>query len=169
MTSNKERVSKTRKLIQAEYEANELADLKQRQTRARSFSVGTTTGGIIELNMRGDFSNLWYQVNPVEAVELIEQLAAAAGLEIAKRPKNDFTSWRTWDANTPDFSHWKGSAPWQINADERDLLAAIEDKRKTGVLNPASSIKKEMMLESENISENVVEDQDKYDDEDEKE
>jgi len=166
MTIKKERVSKTRKLIHAECEANELADLKQRQTRARSFSIGTTTGGIVELNMRGDFATLWYQVNPVEAVELIEQLASAIGLEIAKRPKNDFTSWRTWDANMPDFSHWKGAAPWQIGPNERDILAEIEDSRNTGVLNPATSVKRSHMIE--NSEENLVEsDEDKYNDEDE--
>jgi hypothetical protein len=38
------KISKTRKQIHAEYENNELAGLKQNQTRARSLSVGTCTG-----------------------------------------------------------------------------------------------------------------------------
>jgi hypothetical protein len=117
------KLSKTRQLIHAEYEANELADLKQRQTRARSLSVGTAGGGVIELNMRGDFANLWFQMNPTEAIEIIGQLAAASGVEIAIRPRNDFASWRGWDTSLPASVHWLGTAPWQLSEEDRALLA----------------------------------------------
>ena len=105
------KVSKTRQKIHEIYEENELANLKQSQTRARSFTVGTTTGGIIEVGMRGDFANLWYLLQPVEAVEIINQLAAASGLEIAMRPKQDFSTWRGWETSLPSSIHWMGTAP----------------------------------------------------------
>lgn len=125
---NKKKVSKTRQQIHEIYEQNELASLKQNQTRARSFTVGTTTGGIIEVGMRGDFANLWYLLQPVEAVEIIGQLAAAAGVEIAMRPRQDFASWRSWDTSLPSSVHWMGSAPWQISEEERLKLEEAKKK-----------------------------------------
>jgi len=128
-----QKTSKTRKLIEQEFESNELANLKQAQTRARSFTVGATTGGIIEVAMRGDFSNLWYLLKPVEAAEIIEQLAAAAGLEVAMRPKQNFTAWRSWDSQMPEFSDWKGSAPWQLDENQRNALSAYDTKLLTPI------------------------------------
>jgi hypothetical protein len=122
------KVSKMRQKIQEAYEEGEYANLKQTQTRASSFSVGTTTGGIIEVSMRGDFSNLWYLLHPVEAVEMIEQLAAAAGLQVALRPKQDFTSWRSWDTTIPGTAHWIGAAPWQLSDDDRNYLTEMKEK-----------------------------------------
>lgn len=122
------KVSKTRQKIHELYEENELANLKQSQTRARSFTVGTTTGGIIEVGMRGDFANLWYLLQPVEAVEIINQLAAAAGLEIAMRPKQDFSTWRGWDTSLPSSAHWIGAAPWQLSEEQREELEAVKAK-----------------------------------------
>ena len=122
------KVSKTRQQIHELYEENELANLKQAQTRARSFTVGTTTGGIIEVGMRGDFANLWYLLQPVEAVEIINQLAAAAGLEIAMRPKQDFSTWRGWDTSLPPSVHWVGAAPWQLTEEQRAELEAVKAK-----------------------------------------
>jgi len=122
------KLSKTRQEIHALYEKNELADLKQRQTRARSLSVGTAGGGIIELNMRGDFANLWYQMQPTEAIEIIGQLAAASGIEIVMRPRQDFASWRSWDATLPTSVAWMGTAPWQLSEEDRALLAEHKAK-----------------------------------------
>ena len=122
------KVSKTRQQIHELYEENELANLKQSQTRARSFTVGTTTGGIIEVGMRGDFANLWYLLQPVEAVEIINQLAAAAGLEIAMRPRQDFATWRGWDTSLPPSVHWMGAAPWQLTEEQRAELEAVKAK-----------------------------------------
>ena len=122
------KVSKTRQKIHEIYEENELANLKQSQTRARSFTVGTTTGGIIEVGMRGDFANLWYLLQPVEAVEIINQLAAASGLEIAMRPKQDFSTWRGWETSLPSSIHWMGTAPWQLNEEQRAELEAVKAK-----------------------------------------
>lgn len=122
------KLSKTRQEIHAIYEQQELADLKQRNTRARSLSVGTAGGGIIELNMRGDFANLWYQMQPTEAIEIIGQLAAAAGVEIAMRPRQDFAAWRSWDTTLPASVAWMGAAPWQLSEEDRALLTAYKEK-----------------------------------------
>jgi len=114
--------------VQSIDEQSHIAGLKQSQTRARSLTIGTTTGGIIEVAMRGDFSNLWYLLHPVEAVEVINQLAAAAGLEVATRPRNDFASWRSWDTQLPDSVHWMGTAPWQLSPEQREQLGEIKVK-----------------------------------------
>lgn len=124
----KKRISKTREQINKLYEENELAALKGAQSRANSFTVGTTTGGIIELGMRGNTASLWYLLQPVEAIEIIGQLAAATGVEIAMRPRNDFASWRSWDTSLPDDITWLGSAPWQLSEDRRTAIAAVKEK-----------------------------------------
>jgi len=112
MTTRKKE-TKIRKKINEIYEENELANLESNKNRARSFTVGTAFGGIIEVSMRGDFHNLWCILQPVEAVEFIEQLAAAAGLQVALRPKQDFASWRGWNVDTEN-KYWVGSAHWQL-------------------------------------------------------
>jgi len=145
MTSKK--ISETRQKIHDLYEENEYASLKQNQSRARALTIGNTTGGIIEVSMRGDFSHLWYSLHPVEAVEIIEQLAAAAGLQVAMRPKQDFTSWRSWDTTIPGSAHWLGAAPWQLPDEEREYLGevraknvqAIEESKKVEALEEAKN------------------------------
>ena len=122
------KLSKTRQEIHKQYEENELASLKQNQTRARSLSVGTAGGGVIELNMRGDFANLWYQMQPTEAIEIIGQLAAAAGIEIAMRPRQDFAAWRSWDTTLPASVIWMGASPWQLSEQDRNLLSEAKAK-----------------------------------------
>ena len=122
------KISRTRQKIHDLYEENEFANLKQSQTRARSFSIGATCGGIIEVSMRGDFANLWYLLQPTEAVEIIGQLAAAAGLDIAIRPKQDFSSWRSWDTSLPSSVQWMGAAPWQLSEEQRLELEAAKSK-----------------------------------------
>lgn len=118
--------SKIRKKINKFYEENELANLEANKNRARSFTVGTAFGGIIEVSMRGDHHNLWCLLQPVEAVEFIEQLAAAAGLQVALRPKQDFASWRGWNVDTEN-KYWVGSAHWQLGNDD-PAAKALEGK-----------------------------------------
>ena len=129
--------SKVRQEIEAIYEQNELAALKASQTRARSLTCGQTTGGVIEFVLRGDSANMWYVCNPVEAVEIMESIAAACGLEILKRPKQDFTAWRSWDLEQPNDSHWKGAAPWQLGDNSKKKLSKLSEQ-KYGVL-PANT------------------------------
>lgn len=126
MTQNK--VSKTRRQIDELREKQELVNMLENLSRARSLTVGTTTGGIIEVGLRGDDSHLWYLLQPTEAVEIINQLAAAAGLEIAIRPRNDFASWRSWDTSLPPSVQWMGAAPWQLSDEERVELQAAKSK-----------------------------------------
>jgi hypothetical protein len=122
------KLSKTRQQIHQLYEENELASLKQNQSRGRSLTVGTAGGGIIELCIRADFSSLWYQLSPTEAIELIGQLAASAGVDIAMRPKQDFSSWRSWDTSLPESVAWMGAAPWQLTEEQRLELEAVKAK-----------------------------------------
>jgi hypothetical protein len=147
MAPKKENISETRKKIHSLYEENELADLQQRNNRARSITIGTANGGMIEVGMRGDYSSLWYVLRPVEAAEILEQLAAAAGLEIAIRPKQNFASWRSWDSEMPVFAEWKGSAPHNIGPDQKEVLIAYETKQIKAILE-AKEIKK--LQESKN-------------------
>jgi hypothetical protein len=129
----KKNKSKIRQEIEAIYEQNELASLKANQSRARSITCGQTTGGLLEIVLRGETNSMWYVCNPVEAVEFMESIAAACGLEILKRPKQDFTSWRSWDLDQPNSVHWKGSAPWQISEKDRKQLAKVHNE-KYGIL-----------------------------------
>lgn len=128
MTKKQEKISKTRKKINDFYEENELASLESNKNRARSFTVGTAFGGIVEVGMRGDFHSLWCLLQPVEAVEFIEQLAAAAGLQVALRPKQDFSTWRSWNFDT-DSKYWVGAAPWQLpdQQDNKQLSGSEEE------------------------------------------
>ena len=128
MTKKIEKTSKIRQQVNTIYEENELANLKQTQTRGRSVTIGTAGGGVIELCIRGDFTSLWYQLSPTEAVELMGQLAAAAGVEIVMRPRQDFASWRSWDTSLPSTVQWMGAAPWQLSDDERSVLAEAKAK-----------------------------------------
>jgi hypothetical protein len=131
MQKKKEQESEIRQKINQYYEENELANLESNRNRARSFSVGTAFGGIIEVSMRGDFHNMWCLLQPVEAVEFIEQLAAASGLQVALRPKQDFASWRGWNVET-DNKYWIGSAHWQLGNDDpaRKALEGNEEDQK---------------------------------------
>lgn len=127
MTKRQEKLSKTRKKINEIYESIELANLETNKNRARSFTVGTAFGGVVEVGMRGDFHSLWCLLQPVEAVEFIEQLAAAAGLQVAVRPKQDFSTWRSWNFDT-DSRYWVGAAPWQLpDYEENKQLTGSEE------------------------------------------
>jgi len=106
----------------------QLADFMQRKKMARSVSVGSAGGGIIEVSMRGDFADLFMHLKPPEVMELIGQLAAGSGIEICARPKNDFSSWRSWDPSLPESVAWLGAAPWQLSESDREELYAAKVK-----------------------------------------
>jgi hypothetical protein len=126
MRKKVQKESKIRARINEIYEENELANLEASRNRARSFSVGTAFGGIVEVSMRGDFNNLYCLLQPVEAVEFIEQLAAAAGLQVALRPRQDFATWRGWDVDAED-RYWVGAARWQLgNVSNKELEGSKE-------------------------------------------
>lgn len=125
---SKKKESKFRQKINEIYEQNELANLESNKNRARSITVGTAFGGAVEIAMRGDYHNLWTVMQPVEVVEIIEQLASGVGLEIAMRPRQDFASWRSWDPTLPATITWMGAAPWQLSDEDRQLLAEAKAK-----------------------------------------
>jgi hypothetical protein len=130
--------SKTERKIRQLNEEAQIANIGQNRTRARSLTIGTTTGGIVEVHMRGDFSSLWYLLNPVEAVEIMQQFAAACGVEIAMRPKQDFSTWRSWDLSLPGETHWIGAAPWQLSNEQRQSLSGIQNTEVKLLNNPPS-------------------------------
>ena len=106
--------SEIRKKINEMAEENEYYNLQQNKNRARSITCGTAFGGTIEVNMRGDHHSMWCSMTPVEALEFAEQMAAACGVQVALRPKDDFSAWRGWDLENTEYSHFKGAAPWQV-------------------------------------------------------
>lgn len=115
--------SELRKQIHEAYEQNELDSLFSMRHRARAITVGTAFGGTCEISMRTENNYMYAQIQPIEVVELIEQLAAGIGVEIAMRPKKNFASWRGWEEVIDqrigwDKIAWKGSAIWQIGGDQ---------------------------------------------------
>lgn len=94
--------------------------MKSNINRARSITVGTAFGGIIEISLRTDTNFFYAQLQPTEAVEIIEQLASACGLQLALRPKQDFSSWRGWELTEESDIRvlWKGGSPWQLQQAE---------------------------------------------------
>ena len=95
--SQDQQPSELRKLIQEAYEQNELDSVLSIRNRARSITVGTAFGGVCEITLRSENTFLYAQMQPTEVVEIIEQLAAGIGLDIALRPKQNFASWRGWE------------------------------------------------------------------------
>jgi len=66
-------------------------------SRARSYTIGSTGGGSVEITLRGLDSNiLFYILQPVEVSELIHTLAASIGCYAALKPREDFASFRNW-------------------------------------------------------------------------
>ncbi len=80
--------------------------------RARSVTVGTAFGGATEVMMRGNNTYLWAVMQPVEVVELINQLAANVGCHVALQPKKDFASWREWRVTEEEKKHLNGHPPF---------------------------------------------------------
>ena len=144
----KDKESKMRQKINDMCEENELLSIAQNRNRARSITVGTAFGGIVEINMRSDIAAVYAQMQPTEAIELIEQLAAGVGVEIAMRPKQDFASWRGWEEVIGerigfDQIAWKGTAAWQLDGDrvEERYQRRLEPKDETKQLESEESKK----------------------------
>jgi hypothetical protein len=72
-----------------------------RNQRAASITVGTCFGGSTEVSMRNNAgTNLHVILQPVEVIELVNQLTASVGCHIAIQPRADFASWREWNDET---------------------------------------------------------------------
>jgi len=111
----KKEQSEMRKKINEMHEENEYYNVRDNtRSRARSILVGNGYGGMIEITLRNEHNILFALMQPVEAVEIIEQLAAGCGIEIAMRPKQNFTSWRAWHEESYVNPQMKGTAPYQL-------------------------------------------------------
>lgn len=81
--------------------------------RARSVSVGTAFGGTVEITMRrNDGTVVWAPLQPVEAIELIHQLAASVGCHLHLTPRRDFAAWREWQVTEEERLHLNGHPPF---------------------------------------------------------
>jgi len=75
----------------------QLKSMAQEDSRAQSITIGNAGGGVTEITMRSTTGgSLWNVYQPVEVVELINQLAANIGCHIHIQPREDFSSWRQW-------------------------------------------------------------------------
>jgi hypothetical protein len=111
-----------------------LAELQEKQTvdsmysnlnRARSVTVGTAFGGTVEIGMRNDTATLYAIYQPVEAIELIHQLAASVGCHINLVPRKDFSSWREWrEDNGPLLGYYPNQPPFLETKLENYQMAA---------------------------------------------
>lgn len=118
-SSSEDTLEELNEKIEREYKINELDSIYSLRHRARSIMVGTAFGGVVEVSMRTENNYMYAQIQPTEVVELIEQLAAGIGVEIAMRPKVNFASWRGWEEVIDqrigwDRIAWKGTAAWQL-------------------------------------------------------
>jgi hypothetical protein len=83
--------------------------LAESTTRARSVMVGTAFGGVSEISMRRPDGTVTFAIlQPVEVVELINQMAASIGCHIHIQPRNDFASWRAWKHSEEELAHFRG-------------------------------------------------------------
>lgn len=88
-------------------------NITEAANRARSVTVGTAFGGTTELTMRrGDGSFTFAILQPVEAIELIHQLAANVGCHLQLVPRKDFASWRDWRVSEEERLHLNGHPPF---------------------------------------------------------
>ena len=111
-TENAIEVQRLEKLRQMEAEMD-LENRESNRNRARSITVGTAFGGTSEIMMRGDGGrHLWCVMQPCEVVELINQLAANVGCNVALKPRDDFASWRDWRVSEAEKKHLNNHAPF---------------------------------------------------------
>lgn len=126
----------TKKKFQEFQEKMSVASLEGDMNRARSVTVGTCFGGTTEVMMRGNSSYMWCALQPVEVIELIHQLAANVGCNVALKPRKDFASWRDWRVTEEDKIAYNGWPPFvndmapynQLGASgmDPDIVKALE-------------------------------------------
>jgi hypothetical protein len=115
-------------------DAADLATLKQQlewtrsevNHRARSVSVGTCFGGLVEISMRHFGGELVFAVlRPIEVVELMHQIAASIDCVIEIKPRCGFASWRGWGPEE------QGLVPPGKLASEQTVLAKFKKLKET--------------------------------------
>jgi hypothetical protein len=111
-TENAIEVQRLEKLRQIEAEMD-LENRESNRNRARSITVGSAFGGTTEIMMRSDGGrHIWCALQPVEVVELIHQLSANVGVNVALKPRDDFASWRDWRVSDAEKKHLNGHVPF---------------------------------------------------------
>lgn len=101
-------LAKTKNDIAHELEF-QVRSLKSEMKRSRSFSIGTRFDGSTEISMRtNDGELVWCSFQPVETLELINQLAANIGCHIKIVPRQDFGAWRDWRLTPEELAHYRG-------------------------------------------------------------
>jgi hypothetical protein len=110
--SRQKEIEEKESLLRCEQSYNSTA---ASSNRSRAITVGPAGGGIIEIILRSDTHMIWHQLQPVEAIELIESIAAACGVYVATKPKDDYASWRDWSTEKVVVSgadmSWRGALP----------------------------------------------------------
>ena len=102
------------KELDRRHKLRQLETLEANNTRAQSLTIGTAGGGTVEITMRSSSGRfLWNTYQPVEVVELINQLAAGIGCHIHILPRQDFASWRDWKVSPEELAHARGIQPFQ--------------------------------------------------------
>lgn len=102
------------KAMQEKSNEQSFATLEANKTRAQSISIGSAGGGTCEIVMRSGSGNfLWNTFQPVEVVELINQLSAGIGCHIQIVPRQDFASFRDWKMSPEELEHARGIQPFQ--------------------------------------------------------
>ena len=149
-----EEISEVRKRINQLCEENELQGLLDNRNRSRSVTIGSAGGGVIEFSMRNEWANLYYLANPVEAIEILGELASACGVEIAIRPRNDFASWRSWDTDLPGAIHWMGAAPWQLTDEDKKAISESKHKESQNKNSLPDMIKEQLNNENTESGDN---------------
>ena len=97
------------KELERHHKLRQLESLKAGDTRAQSITIGNAGGGTVEITMRSASGRfLWNTYQPVEAIELINQLAAGVGCHIHLMPRQDFASWRNWKVSPEELAHTRG-------------------------------------------------------------
>ena len=123
--------------------------LKEIENRARSVSIGTAFGGTVDISLRRPDGQVTYAVlQPVEAIEVLHQLAASVGCHLHLQPREDFGSWRKWkDKDATDLRSYYGAriAPSpEYDEDERTTKATqLPPVREQVGVNPDMMVKEQ--------------------------
>lgn len=102
--------------------------LEEQLSRGLSVTVGTAFGGVVEMSMRRlGGGQTWIILQPVEVVELINQLGAAIGCHVLTQPRRDFASWRSWKYSEEELAHFRGPGEALHGVGHPPHAKAIED------------------------------------------
>ena len=96
---------------------------KARLTRARSFSVGCMSCGMVEIMMRGDEGHLWYAMSPEDVINTIHQFASSIGLTASLNKKSFLGNHAT---SAPEITTSKRAEESKLLEQDHGQVVAIE-------------------------------------------